>query len=173
MVPADIPGECQGLDLEYHMGVQRMRSDGAAKLLEAVGQWHGKLQSIYLVGQLISDEGAAALAAYLKSDAGSHVVDIVLMRNDIGDEGAKALAEAVATHPTLQKLNLVRNNIGSDGATALAAALTTNTVLKELLLNYNKIGAPGVEALGDAIAKNEVLVRIQLHMNECEDKAVL
>ena len=47
----------------------------------------------------------------------------------------------------LTNLNLFDNNIGDDGAKAIAEALKVNPVLTELNLFYNKIGADGAKAI--------------------------
>ena len=55
--------------------------------------------------------------------------------NNIGDEGATAIAKALETNTTLSELDLYHNNIGDEGATAIAKALETNTTLSKLDLN--------------------------------------
>ena len=89
----------------------------------------------------------------------SHVGICVFAGNNIGDEGAKALAEALKVNQGLQDLNLtcrkndtyyfisaslfpsfhwpsfIGNNIGSEGAKALAEALKVNQSLQNLNLN--------------------------------------
>ena len=62
-----------------------------------------------------------------------------LCNNNIGDEGAKA----VAANTTLTFLNLCSNKIGVEGAKALAA----NTTLMSLDVSYNEIGDEGAKAL--------------------------
>ena len=57
-----------------------------------------------------------------------------LYDNNIGDEGATALAEALKENTTLTTLNLASNKIGDEGATALAEALKENKNLIEVLL---------------------------------------
>jgi Ran GTPase-activating protein (RanGAP) involved in mRNA processing and transport len=52
-----------------------------------------------------------------------------LSYNSIGDDGAKALAEALKTNSTLTTLDLQNNSIGPDGAKALAEALKTNSTV--------------------------------------------
>ena len=46
--------------------------------------------------------------------------------NSIGDDGAKAIAEALKVNPVLTVLDLHYNNIGVDGAKAIAEALKVN-----------------------------------------------
>ena len=49
-----------------------------------------------------------------------------LYSNNIGDEGAKALAVGVAASGSLTHLNLRENNIGDEGAKAIAAAVAAS-----------------------------------------------
>ena len=57
-----------------------------------------------------------------------------LSGNSIGDDGAKAIAEALKVNPVLTELNLRSNRIPirDDGAKAIAEALKVNPVLKNL-----------------------------------------
>ena len=72
--------------------------------------------------------------------------------NDIGDEGAKAIAEALKVNPVLTTLWLGANSIGADGAKAIAEALKVNPVLTKLDLKYNStMGDAGKQAVRDAV----------------------
>ena len=64
-------------------------------------------------------------------------------RNNVGVEGAKALAEALKTNTALTSLDLYRNSVGDEGAKALAESLKTNTALTSLNLNWNSVGDEG------------------------------
>ena len=56
-----------------------------------------------------------------------------LFDNQIGDEGAQALATALQTNKTLTKLYLVGNQIGAEAVKpAIRNALVTNNITKEL-----------------------------------------
>ena len=46
--------------------------------------------------------------------------------NQLGDDGAKALAAAVAASGSLAELHLDDNNIGDEGAKALAAGISAS-----------------------------------------------
>ena len=76
--------------------------------------------------------------------------------NNIGVEGATAIAKALETNTTLSKLDLRGNNIGDEGATAIAKALETNTTLSSLNLTWNNIGKEA----------KRVLKNIQTHKRE-------
>ena len=51
-----------------------------------------------------------------------------LKENNIGGEGATAIAKALETNTTLSDLNLYDNKIGDEGA-AIAKALETNIII--------------------------------------------
>ncbi|GBG35252.1 Nucleotide-binding oligomerization domain-containing protein 2, partial [Hondaea fermentalgiana] len=74
--------------------------------------------------------------------------------NIIGDEGATALANALASNESLQALNLQDTRIGVESATALANALAKNESLQELDLKRSNIGHEGATALANALVKN-------------------
>ena len=75
-------------------------------------------------------------------------------RDNIGAEGAKALADALRVNASLTLLNLGGNKVGDDGATAIAQAVKSNTTCKlaELVLYDNGIGTAGAEALADMLS---------------------
>jgi Ran GTPase-activating protein (RanGAP) involved in mRNA processing and transport len=87
----------------------------------------------------IGDEGAKALAAALEQN--TTIIQLDLGVNQIGDEGAKVLAVALEHNTTLTQLSLWDNQIGDEGAKALAAALEQNTTLTQLNLRNNPISA--------------------------------
>ena len=116
----------------------------------------------------IGDEGAKAIAEALKVNP---VLTILrLDGNGIGDDGAKAIAEALKVNPVLNNLDLRFNSIGDDGAKAIAEALKVNPVLTILDLGDNKnIGANGAKAIAEALKVNPVLTNLNLRYNEIRD----
>ena len=48
-------------------------------------------------------------------------------------------------------MDLSVNSIGDDGAKAIAEALKVNAVLTKLYLNYNDMGEAGKQAVQDAV----------------------
>lgn len=66
-----------------------------------------------------------------------------LTYNSIGDEGCKAIGDALKTNTTLKSLSLGDNFFGDDGGRAIADALKTNMTLAQLVqkdLYSKKIG---------------------------------
>lgn len=63
------------------------------------------------------------------------------------------------------KFRLTNNDIGDDGASAIAEGLTIDSTLTELLLSKNAIGDAGIKAIGEALKKNIGLSSLDLHKN--------
>jgi hypothetical protein len=84
-----------------------------------------------------------------------------LSRNQIGDDGITALAQAIkpvseggsGAMANCQSLNLVLNKIGDAGMEAFASACARGAMGKctDLALSYNQIGDAGITALAQAI----------------------
>ena len=85
--------------------------------------------------------------------------------NDVRDDGAVKLADALQTSTTLTSLYLQRNNIGPDGMGRLAGALCGNTSLKHLNLGWNAMGDGGVRPLARALAENSNLETLNVAGN--------
>ena len=88
-----------------------------------------------------------------------------LSRNALGAKGAKALADGGAFKGALSSLNLFNNHIGQDGAEAIAAAIAASGVVPTtLLLRYNDINIEGAHALADAITSLESGASVHVDM---------
>jgi hypothetical protein len=71
----------------------------------------------------------------------------------IDDENAVIIAAALKTNTHLTELNISNNRIGNIGANALAEALKINKHLKILNINSNNIEEEGVVSLVEALKK--------------------
>ena len=107
------------------------------------------LQTLDLSGNNIGSNGAVALAKGLKHC--TNLKKLYLHCNSIGSDGALPLAEGLKCCTNLHALNLSYNSIGSDGAVALAEGLKCCTNLQTLCLSYNTIGSDGVVALAKGL----------------------
>jgi hypothetical protein len=111
----------------------------------------------------IGDEGASALADALKVN--TSVKTINLGCNRIGNEGAAALADALKENMSLTTIDLASNGIGDQGASVLADALTVNTSVTSINLDSNTIGNQGATALADALQVNTSVTYMDLDEN--------
>ena len=85
-----------------------------------------------------------------------------------GIRGAEALASYLAKKPSngLQKLYLSYNSIGDDGARAMGEALEVNRSLNTLTLKNNSIRPAGLTTLAEGLKKNTTLNYISLFGND-------
>ncbi|KAL0206735.1 hypothetical protein P9112_012446 [Eukaryota sp. TZLM1-RC] len=123
----------------------------------------GSISSVNLAANNIGKNGAFALACALESN---QTLSILYLRNNhIGKEGACALARALEVNQTLSSLNLAANNICKEGACALARALEVNQTLSSLNLAANNICKEGACALARALEVNQTLSILDLRSN--------
>ena len=83
------------------------------------------------------------------------LVSINLSHNNIGDNGAAALGEALASGaPRLRRLQLHENRIGDAGMAGLSIAMAPDgaSVLQQLRIEFNRVGDAGLRALAKAWA---------------------
>jgi hypothetical protein len=159
---------CAGSGVICGIPVQQLRGDSVTELLN------------------LSNRGlncpAAMLVAYL-IPAMSVLTELRLSFNHIGDEGAKAIAEALKVNAEALKVNAVlynlelvdnavlttlhlnENKIGAEGAKAIAEALKVNAVVTTLSLYYNQIGDEGAKAIAESLKVNAVLTTLDLYRN--------
>ena len=109
--------------------------DGAA----AIGAL--RLDLVDASGNGLGGAGVAALATC--------AISVFAHDNGVGDDGAVAVAAALADAPRLRTLGVAKNDLGDAGAYALAAALDCCAVAT-LEIGGNHVGADGAAALRDA-----------------------
>ena len=113
--------------------------------------------SIFLMHNEIGSEGAVALAEVLKNNTQLQTLKFGV--NHIDDSGATALAESFQYCTKLQSLNLSFNHITDRGALALAENLKYLTDLREVDLKHNRIGDEGAIALTKAVRHLTLLLQ--------------
>ncbi|EWS74085.1 kinase domain protein, partial (macronuclear) [Tetrahymena thermophila SB210] len=93
-----------------------------------------------------------------------------VLSNNIGPDGAKAVASEIAKCPTLSTLSLYlqSNNIGPDGAKAVASEIAKCPTLSTLTLDLqsNNIGPDGAKAVASEIAKCPTLSTLTLGLDD-------
>jgi len=131
-----------------------------ANILTDIEQGTFKEEYLDFLGEDIDDEKAIKLAQALMYNP--YIKRINLSNKNIGDEGAKALAAV----KTIQELDLSNGLSGYDEyenhITAIGVQALANSNLKKLLLNGNPIGNKGIKLL----AKNKTI--IDLEVSDCD-----
>jgi Ran GTPase-activating protein (RanGAP) involved in mRNA processing and transport len=131
---------------------------------------HSNDASLYALefeNENIGDDDAIALAQALRVN--TFLTVFGLKENKIGDVGATALAQALQVNKFLKVFILDGNNIGDNGAIALAQALQVNTTLTVIGLEKNNIGDVGATALAQVLQVNTTLTKIGLTNNNIGD----
>lgn len=142
---------------------------GAEALAKALQSERTFTQFNQLEQSFIEDSGVAELHfALVKAIHGScsiRVTCLDLSKNNICCSGGIALANALLSNSTLERLGLNSNKIACSGAEALAKALQSNGTLAHLDLQGNKIGDSGATEFAEALNKNYTLTFLGLSSN--------
>ena len=92
--------------------------------------------------------------------------------NDLGAEGAAALAPAIAANASLTKISLASNPLEEHGTKVICDALKSNTILKELNLNGHSsvgwISTRGAKHVAEMLLVNASLAKLTLAKNKLE-----
>ena len=92
---------------------------------DAFEQRFAKAEELKFGGLGWGDTEVQALAEVLGSGMVPRLRSLYLGKNEIGHEGAAALARALPQLPALEEITLADNSIGDDGVQALAGALSS------------------------------------------------
>jgi Ran GTPase-activating protein (RanGAP) involved in mRNA processing and transport len=107
---AELARLADGFELTLGLGGNGITAAGVAALARHLGAWHGldlarppSERALGARGNVVGDEGAAALAAALPA---ARLRRLDLRRTGIGGRGARLLVEAIDGHPTLEYLGI-------------------------------------------------------------------
>ncbi|XP_036418983.1 LOW QUALITY PROTEIN: protein NLRC5-like [Colossoma macropomum] len=119
-----------------------------------------KLKTLRLCDCGITEQGCAALVSALKLNSSSHLIEVDLSENKVGDAGVEKLSEILNNYSCkLEKLKLSKCCITEKGYAALASALKSNrySCLMDLDLRENDPGDTGVKMITDPKCKLKTL----------------
>jgi len=148
---------------ELHLHCNKLTLDDG-KLANAIAK-NTTLKVLWLSDNSINLQGVRHLANALKQN-NKPLEDLDLDGNNIGDEGAKYIADMLAVNKTLQRITLDRNKIIDSGAQSIATSLFVNTGIRVVWLNDNSIGDKGAEKLADALESNHNIENLHLSGND-------
>lgn len=109
----------------------------------------------FLLGNnIVGDEGAKIIAEFIASEKSRKVYNFYIAGNAIGPEGIRNIADALTTNTTVTALWLKRNPLLPLGGTYMASMLSINTTLETLDLVNTGIRDAGVVAVMEALLSN-------------------
>eukprot|EP01043_Picozoa_sp_COSAG02_P003195 COSAG02_NODE_76_length_41115_cov_60.967817_22_plen_183_part_00 len=109
-------------------GIQ-LETDGAAMAAAALTRHHDSVTILAADGCALSGAGAARLGKWAMTV--SSLKELSLSDNPaMGDRGARAMADLVATHPKLHTLRLGATSMTDEGAVEIASALRSSSSLQ-------------------------------------------
>ncbi|XP_058621176.1 NACHT, LRR and PYD domains-containing protein 3-like isoform X2 [Onychostoma macrolepis] len=128
---------------------------------------HCTLNTLHLWGCSITEKQSLILTSALKSNP-SHLRELDLSRNNLGDSGVKSLSDLLMnTQCKLQKLNLCGCSITEKQSLILTSALKSNpSHLRELNLSWNQIRNTGVNHLCDVLKDSDCKLE-RLRLSDC------
>lgn len=83
--------------------------------------------------------------------------ELLVWDEDISLQDIEQLPDHLKNNKNVQSLGFSRNNLGDDGAKAILEALQTNTTLTYLSLEYNKISKSLMDEIQQKINQNTEL----------------
>ena len=104
----------------------------AAPALSSLLHTLPRLRKYFLGYNALGADGADVIASVLNDEGVPEGLHLWVNNNDIGDVGARSLADALSRNTTLAMLGVAQNSITASGARALGDALAANTTLKEV-----------------------------------------
>ncbi|XP_076159758.1 NACHT, LRR and PYD domains-containing protein 3-like isoform X2 [Alosa pseudoharengus] len=128
--------------LELDLSGNEPGDDGVELLASALREQHCRLHTLKLNECNLTKSSCAAVASVLK---GSHLKELALSHNNLGDSGVKLLSEELQ-HAicTLEALSLASCGVTHEGCACLASALRSNPGhLQQLDLTGNALGDQG------------------------------
>ncbi|UJR16943.1 hypothetical protein I4U23_003841 [Adineta vaga] len=133
-------------------------------------QNYNHLETLYMSCNNLGDVGSCEIAAGLKYD--QCLRRLSLASNSVGFNGARALADVLIHHPTLQQLDLgflksttllggLDNILKDDGAAEISRLIQFNHQIRSIDLTRNGISQQGVIQLRDALKTNHTLTSLK------------
>jgi len=156
---------------ELHLESNQLGDAGIAVLAEGASK-HKTLRVLNLADNQISAAGVAKFAA-IQGSAENLIASLLFAKNKIGDDAAQPIVQ-LCSAKAISVVDLSGNQIGDAGARALAQGLANNDNVEQLNLSGNRIGSEGAAALAEILAKsNKSIDKLDLSDNKvtCGAKA--
>ena len=140
-----------------NVGFNEIGPSGGFEICKLLKCKNSQLSWLNLTSNQLADEGAKYLAEALNNNCQLRTLSVAL--NGISHIGAQHLAEAINNNCQLHTLNLSANDISDIGAQHLAEAIHNNCQLHMLGLAHVEISDIGARHLAEAIKSNNCQLR--------------
>jgi hypothetical protein len=135
----------------------------------------GGLTALDLSSNSLKDEGVSAVCEAIQSNKETMLASLNFKDNGIGPVGSKSVAAMVAVTGGLTKMSLAQNELGEEGTKAICEALEQNKTLKELDISGaeykgNIGGSAGAKHVAKMLGVNGRLTKISLARNNLEEE---
>ncbi|XP_073699549.1 uncharacterized protein [Garra rufa] len=152
---------------ELNLSLNKLGDSGVKNLSDLLMNPQFKLEKLDLWDCSITEEQCLILTSALKSNP-SHLRQLDLSRNKLGDSGVKNLSDLLMNPQfKLEKLDLWRCIITEEQCLILTSALKSNpSHLRELYLSWSKLGNSGVKNLSDLLMNPQFKLET-LHLYNC------
>ncbi len=124
--------------------------EGLRFLVEGMRNCHNLTELDLAYNESITADGFWSLSTLFQSEH-CHLKHLDLTSMNIEDDGARAIAQGLASLNLLEELHISHNSIGDDGARALGAGLANLRSLEKLYLGNNSIGDVGLQSLVEGL----------------------
>jgi len=160
--------------VSLNMGANSIGPVGA-KSVAAMAAVTGGLTALDLSSNDLKDEGVCAVCKAIQSNKETKLASLNFKNNSISPGGANALAAMVAVTGVLTMLSLARNRLGEEGTKAICEALEQNKSLKEIDIsgagNHTGIGgSAGAKHVANMLGVNGSLTSVKLRGNTLGDE---
>ncbi|XP_059817457.1 NACHT, LRR and PYD domains-containing protein 3-like [Hypanus sabinus] len=159
--------QCEGIQqlvpglhkcLELRLGLNDLGDLGVNLVSAALMNPECKIQKMWLDNVKLTDSGAKDLASALSTNPS--LTELNLTDNELRDSGVKLVSAALRNQECkIQKLWLRNVGLTDSGAEDLASALSTKPSLTELDLSENELGDSGVKLVSAALRNQECKIQ--------------
>ncbi|XP_059814154.1 NACHT, LRR and PYD domains-containing protein 14-like [Hypanus sabinus] len=147
-------------------------TDSGVEDLASALSTNPSMTELYLGDNKLRDTGVKLMSVGLRNPE-CNLQKLRLERVGLTQSGAKDLASALSTNPSLTELQLSDNELGDSGVKLVSAALRNpGCKIQKLVLDNVGLTDSGIEDLGCALSSNLSLTELDLGWNSLTDRSV-
>lgn len=146
-----------------HLNLENNKFSGNLDVLYKLLVENRRLRTLNLSNCALGLENFYKLSEGLGKN--NYLENLIVQKNNCGDFGAKALANALLMNKSLKKLDVSGNNIKNIGGLALVSSLLFNKAVSTLYISDNELKDEVGEALVKLFSNNFYIVQMKFELN--------